>query len=145
MAAFGLGISTLANDVTTLYVTIGLLAGWFNAIDILTLILIASTCISKYRFRFRSDLSAGHRQCHVLLREKAFVCHWHCRLRIWNRHVHLCSINRSPHQNLLVEGSSAYHHGHHPKLHYLWSAVPSPGDGQASQEENDIRGRRGNG
>jgi hypothetical protein len=29
IAAFGLGISTLATSVTTLYVTIGLLAGWF--------------------------------------------------------------------------------------------------------------------
>jgi hypothetical protein len=33
IAAFGLGISTLATSVTTLYVTIGLLAGWFYSFN----------------------------------------------------------------------------------------------------------------
>lgn len=137
IAAFGLGISTLAPNVTTLYITIGLVAGKLQSSE--------ASCpklnsLFNRRLWLRSHLLTCHCERNLLLRAEALVRHGHRSVRLRLRHLHLRPSCWILDHNVLLEGSASHRVGYHAQLRRVRSSFPTAGS-RASQEGARRAGR----
>ena len=145
VSSVGLGISVLATNVTTLYVTVGVVAGngWRVSVTSLT----ANCCwMDGSRSRVRIDVSSGHRERDDVFRGQAVVRHRHRRLRLRSGDIRLRAPVRVAHQLVPLDGRPAHPGRHRAQWRHLRRPLPThrtqPGGAQRWSRGNGRRNDR---
>lgn len=94
------------------------------------------------RSGLRYDLSAGHRERDVLLREVPIAGHGHRRLRFRPGHVHFRAVRRFPGVRLRLAGHDRRDRRPGVAVHAVRYAVPAADRGRTAAADDDRRGQQ---
>lgn len=86
-----------------------------------------SRSCTRFRFRIRSDIPAGHCQRILLLRKVQVAGDGHCRLRLWFGHLHIRPSDRVLRRWVRLARCHSPHRESRSAMHNLWSFVPTSG------------------